>query len=208
MAWGSDSAVARGELATLEVRPTCPGPLISRGHRTRRVESHLNPQSSHSKLGFHPILLVHRSHFAIPLLKKKSNGLHPSVTAAGIGWAGEVPGGLALRLWLTLVLRAPGLIRVNRCMSVLGETARWLPPCVAAATLGANELVAVRYESSVSMLAVGSALCPAVAPSEGSAWKACSVPGVGEGRMVRMLESAGGIVLGAFVDWPRMTVVL
>jgi len=42
-------------------------------------ETYRRPQSSHSRTGFQPILLVHISHFTVnsPLVKIRSNGFHP-----------------------------------------------------------------------------------------------------------------------------------
>jgi hypothetical protein len=82
-----------------------------------------------------------------PPPKKKSKGLQPSEPYPPVLVLARWPlgGGDLLRLSgpLAPALRAPGLISVKRCTSMLGET-RSEPPSVAAAVLGASEEDAVR----------------------------------------------------------------
>jgi hypothetical protein len=74
-----------------------------------RQDTDLKPQSSHSKTGFHPSLLLHMSHFVTksPLEKNKSNGFHPVATSP------VLPLGVIQPLFRFGF--APGLRRVKRC---------------------------------------------------------------------------------------------
>lgn len=107
---GPDTTVSRCKLTTLNM---CPKGNFEKSGPGESAQAYLKPQSSHSRTGFHPSLLVHKSHFATssPLLKNNSSGFQPTTSVLPIPVGETVPLPL-LRLGL-----APGLISVNRCTS-------------------------------------------------------------------------------------------
>ena len=164
-------AIHRSHLTTLDVSPAPMDIGISVPSSFKKEDikaTHLNPQSSHSSTGFQPSLLVQISHFAAMALEKKNPNGHICPSLPGLLGSSLSPFvglptriGLATRSGLAGVpflsvftgepmrgpagpacLLTPGLISVNRWMSVEGEAPmppRMVdesnePPSVAAAT--------------------------------------------------------------------------
>ena len=107
----------------------------------------------------------------------------------------------------------PGLMSVKRwTMGIMAEPRIVDPPSVAAATDGAMMLdVAVWYDSidsidSDEVEVVGVGPCAPVA--SGCEVRSSEPLGFGDGRIVRIEESEGGIVSVVIGECPRMTVVL
>lgn len=182
------------------------------------THTYLNPQSSHSKKGFHPILFAQRSHLETnnPLEKKISKGFQIELSTPPAAPPSAPAAGLDV-LALILFGFVPGFKSVNRCTNGAPEdppSAPWPsvlivdPPSVASALemiLDAPALGAVWYESmdAIDMIDDESSGSGDI---EGIGVSGAAVV-IGEARTVRTDES-GVPGLEDDADGWRITVVL
>lgn len=109
-AYVPQTTVTRRELPALDMCPNGKSAL-ARLLVAQQIQTHLSPQSSHSRTGFHAMRLLHKSHLltSSPLENNMSSGFHPEFSAAACPLGDGDP--------LARFCFAPGLRSVNRWTS-------------------------------------------------------------------------------------------